>query len=334
MEIRVRRSFENHRMSSAPIYPLHGPLPFAPSVQPAYRPHGREKQGYGSRLGGRCEFAEQPILLIVQARRKVKRVEVVVRPPGAEFQRPEEWIDDRHTILVIQSAQERMGGGVICQDLTVAELADQKVASESAECAGCQRNSPRRKERSVGRDSLHEVSAGVELIHETAWLSYAHNVVGIRHEKVSIDVLNVEGIESRQRLWVDKFSGKHRTRHISEVRVEDVDVPCSVGCVEKIRSPTAAVRQPGVDRAGGSGNVYRGRTCTTVPAQQLPVQGIEEEQRRVAIRQIETSGSVGYLAGRAVWNADGRDRDNQRHDISRAIVEGRIARTLVRNPEW
>src|SRR5208283_1378257 len=164
--------------------------------------------------------------------------------------------------------------------------------------------------------------AAVKLVNKTPGLSNAlliHHRV--RHVQVAVNVLDVEGVEPMQPIWVDELAGKNGVRDVVEARVKNVDVSGVVGRIEIIRTPNVVDCETRENRTRYSRNTDRCRASRFVPANDLSIQGVEKEYRRAAVRQVETGGPIEDLTRRPCRHSDRWDRNNQRLNISLSVVK-------------
>jgi hypothetical protein len=112
-------------------------------------------------------FPKQSVVLIVVTGREIQCIQIVVRSARPKIQRSEERIDDWHPIGPVQRAEKLIGGGIVDQNFAVAELANEQVAAEAAECCGSECDSPGSIQRAVGGDPFQEGAAAVKLVDKT-----------------------------------------------------------------------------------------------------------------------------------------------------------------------
>ena len=67
---------------------------------------------------------------------EVNRVEVEAGSASAGVERPEVVIDERQAVCAVDGAEVCVGGEVVDEDLTVAEVADEQIAGVGAEAGG------------------------------------------------------------------------------------------------------------------------------------------------------------------------------------------------------
>lgn len=104
--------------------------------------------------------------LVGEPRREVERVGIL-RSANAEHQAPKRNIRDGCPGLVFQLTEEGSARGIEGVDCPVSEITDQNIVAELAEAGAGLRHTPRRIQRAVGGESLHEVALETEDVDDS-----------------------------------------------------------------------------------------------------------------------------------------------------------------------
>src|SRR6185369_14544817 len=92
---------------------------------------------------GRDDAAKQSMLLALQARSKVDRIDIACCTAVAGCERPQRLVDQRFTVSTSQLTEKSIGRRIKHVDRAIAEISDQQIVRKTAEGWRGNRQTPR-----------------------------------------------------------------------------------------------------------------------------------------------------------------------------------------------